>query len=259
MFPDGADCSGFNTRGTGSRTYDGRFEFDVLNNATSLLVVSITSSAKVRVLLEPNKITTFKTMGTTAASSTMYWNNATTISQFRGFGQLNFHDLRGFNMTNLLDLDLSYMTSFENDSGLTLSGLKELRSLNLEGVKNGDASVNKSGFALNLESSLKLKSINIKNSDVGSLILPGNSGTVSGGVLDTLDLTNSRLNAITVSNQQFLTRLDFTNCSKLTRVNIANMNALETLIFTNTGALNEVNIISCPKLKSIICTGQSGL
>ena len=69
MFPDSAYCSGFNTRGTGSRTYDGRFEFDVLNNTTSLLVMSITSSAKVRVLLEPNKITTFKTMGTTAASS----------------------------------------------------------------------------------------------------------------------------------------------------------------------------------------------
>lgn len=244
--------------GRGNGTDKATFEFEIMSNIPTIFCMTIATTTQ-RVVLNDNEITTFTFKGTNASQSTMSWNNTHNISIFKGFNQLNFSSIGLFSMSGLLELDLSNMTSFDNtsESQFSLAALTELRKLNLENTKAVTAD---SGFLVDAEDCTKLTSINIKNSDVGTLKLPGNTlGTIGAGVLDELLISGSLLNSLSLQNQQFLTSLDFSNCKRLQTVNINTLENLETIIFSNNSLLQEVVIDNCPKLKSIICQNNKNL
>lgn len=245
-------------QGRGNGSSNSMFEFEVISNTPSIMCMTIATSNQ-RIVLNDNVPTTFKFKGTNASSSTMSWNMTHNISKFRGFDQLNFVSIGIFTMSGLLELDLSNMRSFgtTNQSSFNIAQLSELRKLNLEGTQ---AVSPESGFIVDVSKCLKLKSINIRNSHVGSLILPGNDdSSIGAGVLSELLVSNSLLGQLRLQNQQFLTSLDFTNCGRLGTVVLQSMANLETVIFKNNGQIQSIEISNCPSLKSIVCTGNTQL
>lgn len=255
-FDDSPYVEYWSGRGNGSNVPV--FEFDVTSNIPTIFCMVISQDSQ-RVLLRDNEVTTFKFKGTSSSNSTMSWNNVRNISRFQGFSQLNFKSIGNFNMSGLLELDLSNMSSFDNteSSNFNISSLVELRSLKLENTK---ALNPQSGFIVDTRGCFKLKNINIKNSDVGSLLLPGNqSGSIGAGVLDQLQVSGSLLQTLNAQNQQFLKTIDFTGCKKLQTVNINSFQNLETLTFAGNTLLQQVVVSNCPKLKSIVCQGNTNL
>lgn len=254
-FPDSPYVQRWNGRGNGSKLP--LFDFEVTSSIPTLFCMTIGTTTH-RVLLSDNKPTEFKFTGT-EGESTMSWNNVRNISKFKGFSQLNFASIGLFPMSGLLDLDLSNMGSFTNtlETTFDLRDMKELRFLNLENIKAIDY---RSGFIVNVSDCYKLKRINIKNSHVGSLVLPvSGPGTVGAGVLEQLQVSGSFLGEITIQNQQFLTTLDFTGCKRLQSVKLSALENIETIIFSGNSLLSTVEIVGCPRLKSVSCQGNTML
>ena len=258
VFKDSPYVNQWNGRGNGSDKEI--FEFDIISNTPILFFMTIATNSQ-RVLLTDNKTTVIKFKGTRASSSTMSWNNTNNISYFEGFNQLNFNGIGIFTMRNLLNLDFSNIRSFDQtkESEFNISQLTELRNLNFEGMK----SVNpEAGFIVNLSKCIKLKTVNIRNSDTGSLILPGggsDTDEISAGVIEELLLSNSLLNNFVIKNQRFIKSLDFTDCKRLTNVEINSLLNLETIIFNNNTQIQNINISNCPALKTIRCNNSNAL
>lgn len=246
-------------RGRGNGSDNDMFEFNIISNTPILFFMTIATNSQ-RILLADNDRSVIKFKGTRASSSTMSWNNTNNISIFEGFDQLNFNAIGMFTMRNLLELNFSNIQSFDTTSisEFNISQLSEIRELNLESTKavNPD-----SGFIIDVSRCLKLKKLNIRNSDAGSLILPGGSGgdEISAGVIEEILLTGSLLSNFTITNQRFIKRLDFTDCRRLMNVEISTLYELEEIIFNNNSQIQGINISNCPNLKSIVCQNSNQL
>ena len=258
LFKDSPYVNQWDGRGNGSDKEI--FEFEIVSNTPILFFMAIATSTQ-RVLLNDNTTSLVKFKGTRASSSTMSWNNTNNISIFRGFDQLNFNGIGMFTMKNLLELDFSNIRSFDQtkESEFNISQLTELRTLNFEGMKSVNPD---SGFIVNLAKCIKLKSVNIRNSDVGSLILPGGTAggdDISAGVIEELLVAGSLLNNFIVKNQRFVKKLDFTDCKRLTNVDINTLLNLEEIVFNNNTQIQSIVISNCPNLKRIRCNNSNAL
>lgn len=255
IFHDSTYIEQWKGRGNGSNSP--MFQFEVLSNNPMLFCMTIATNTQ-RVLLKDNVPTSFKFKGTNS-SSTISWNAINNISKFRGFQQLNFASIGIFSMRKLLELDFSGISSFDKTSQdeFNISQLTELRRLNL----NSTRAVNiESGFIINVDNCLKLKAIDVRNSSVGSLSLPGNDdNSIGSGVLSQLLVSNSLITNLKLQNQNFIKILDLSDCRRLTSVDLNSMKNLETVIFGNNDQLQSISISNCNKLKTVTCNGMKNL
>lgn len=207
-----------------------------------------------------------------------------------GFSRMDTNPLLGFN-----DLDLSHCTTLSSTTGVSpisfeatfynpKTGISELRTINLEGATNFQ---NVNNFVLNLAKFTKITDINIRNSAVGSIILPSTplvSLAVEGSYLTEFNLSQQnllteaniegciKLSSLSVRDCEKITRikglnnlqnlknvvvancpietLEITNCNLLSSIQLA-IPALKKLVITNCKALSNINIAGCTSLEDI--------
>lgn len=158
-----------------------------------------------------------------------------------GFSRMDASTLWGFNT-----LDLSNCSTLSGVSGTSPIAFEntfyqpgvgsELRVVNLENATNTSGEPN---MVLDLSNFTKITDINIRNSSVGSIQLPSTP-------LVSLDIVGSLLGTLSLTEQNLLTEVDVTGCSKLTNLYISacqNVNAVRGL--NGLGNLSSININNC--------------
>lgn len=93
----------------------------------------------------------------------------------------------------------------------------------------------------------EITSVDVSGSDVSRVTIP------EGVSLYKLNISNSRIAALSLTNQPLLKNLNFTNCSNLSNVQLIKCKNFETIEFdTTTSSLSNVLISECEKLTSLI-------
>lgn len=169
-------------------------------------------------------------------------NNKKTFGE-SGFSAMDGNPLYGFN-----ELDLQNCTSLSAAAGTSpiqftatfydqARKVSELRVINLSGTSN---STHTNNLTLDLTSFTKLTDIDIRNSVVGSLLLPLCP-------LSSLYIEGSLITRFELVNQSLLTAISLYNCIKVTGVSIRNCEQLASI--TGLSGLNNMTslvIASCP-------------
>ena len=180
---------------------------------------------------------------------TMSYNFVPYLTTFNKLGNLFYVTMDDIKLRSLTELDLSNMKTL---SGVVfnISSMVELRKLNMENVTVLDTN-NK--LSVNLINSTKINYINLRNSAVNQLILPG-EGKNPGGSLETLIIDGTNITDIDLSNQAMLSTFSASNCPVLKNVKFYNNTLLknvgslpstiETLYIDECKSLESVNLIN---------------
>lgn len=204
------------------------------------------------------------TQVTDAIQKTISWsNNLLKIgNDTYPFGNSGFQDIDANTLYAFNTLDLKNCTTIGSVLGKSPINFgttfyktgagSELRIIDLENARN---QANVANIILDLANFTKLTDINIKNSSVSSLQLPSTP-------LVSLDITGSTVGQLNLSQQNLLTSLDLTDCTKLTSLvvnscsNIATITGINglgnlTSISIHSTAITTLEIKNCSSLTSI--------
>ena len=203
-------------------------------------------------------------------------NNTSLISLFDNLKNNRLSKFEALTLPKLTNIDFSgietfitgtpiqFHTAFTFDSGLKEDGKKlfssNVRKIDMSNTKQGDAEKGSFVISLNTKSPDdtivynfdKLKHIDISNSCVKELILPS-------AILETLNVTNSDITQLSITNQPLLDEIDVSGCKHLTRITIKNCELITNVNFSNMTQLEEVIIENCRNLNTAIISGNSSL
>lgn len=204
------------------------------------------------------------TQVTDAIQKTITWNNnlLSIGDEDHPFGGSGFQDIDANTLYAFNTLDLANCTTVGSVRGKSPINFgstflkpgvgSELRIINLENARN---IANVPNIILDLANFTKLTDINISNSSVSSIQLPSTP-------LMSLNITGSTISQLNLTQQNLLTSLDLTNCTKLTSVfinscaslasitGINGLGNLESLSIYST-AITTLEINSCESLTSV--------
>lgn len=231
----------------------------VTSNCPAIFVVNIGNTTDTRYFLEEGKPTEIRLSPISSFNTQVTINNTPQINDIEGLGGMRFQrfmssmKLPSFSKLDLSSIDtlsdspISFETIFVNDEGYS-----DVRHIDLSNTKFWSGNIGQGTFTVNIEKYTKLKDLNISSSIVTSISLPNAS-------LALLNITNSAVEGISLVNQPFLDRLDFSGCKRLKTVTIDSCDKITELSLSNLGDLHTIRITSCPNLKSIICTNNVNL
>lgn len=205
------------------------------------------------------------------------------ITNFDKFKSYPWTGLDNINLPLLQELDLSGLTNIDAtyffQGGVynknTDVGLKNIKKLNLSGVKLiGD---NASAYTLDLSGCQKIQELDVSYSTITKITFPESA------VLKVLNLSGTDITSLKLENQSFLNQLLIDDCTKLTSIEINNCGALTTLdipssvktviikncegmsslsipytsINNSISPLVQLTVDNCPGLKECILSGQN--
>lgn len=231
----------------------------ITSNCPTIFVINIGNTTDTRYFLEEGKPTEIRLFPISSFNTQITINNISQINDIEGLGGMRFQrfmssmKLPSFSKLDLSSVDtlsdspIPFETVFVNDEGYS-----DVRHINLSNTKFWSGNIGQGTFTVNIEKYTKLKDLNISSSIVTSISLPNAS-------LALLNITNSAVEGISLVNQPFLDRLDFSGCKRLKTVTIDSCDKITELNLSNLGDLHTIRITSCPNLKSIICTNNINL
>lgn len=231
----------------------------ITSNCPAIFVVNIGNTTDTRYFLEEGKPTEIRLSPISSFNTQITINNTPQINDIEGLGGMRFQrfmstmKLPSFSKLDLSSVDtlsdspIPFETVFVNDEGYS-----DVRHIDLSNTKFWSGNIGQGTFTVNIEKYTKLKDLNISSSIVTSISLPNAS-------LALLNITNSAVEGISLVNQPFLDRLDFSGCKRLKTVTIDSCDKITELNLSNLGDLHTIRITSCPNLKSIICTNNVNL
>lgn len=231
----------------------------ITSNCPAIFVVNIGNTTDTRYFLEEGKPTEIRLSPISSFNTQITINNTPQINDIEGLGGMRFQrfistmKLPSFSKLDLSSVDtlsdspIPFETVFVNDEGYS-----DVRHIDLSNTKFWSGNIGQGTFTVNIEKYTKLKDLNISSSIVTSISLPNAS-------LALLNITNSAIEGISLVNQPFLDRLDFSGCKRLKTVTIDSCDKITELNLSNLGDLHTIRITSCPNLKSIICTNNVNL
>lgn len=231
----------------------------VTSNCPAIFVVNIGNTTDTRYFLEEGKPTEIRLSPISSFNTQVTINNTSQINDIEGLGGMRFQrfmssmKLPSFSKLDLSSVDtlsdspIPFETIFVNDEDFS-----DVRHIDLSNTKFWSGNIGQGTFTVNIEKYTKLKDLNISSSIVTSISLPNAS-------LALLNITNSAVEGISLVNQPFLDRLDFSSCKRLKTVTIDSCDKITELDLSNLGDLHTIRITSCPNLKSIICTNNINL
>ena len=231
----------------------------VTSNCPAIFVVNIGNTTDTRYFLEEGKPTEIRLSPISSFNTQVTINNTSQINDIEGLGGMRFQrfmssmKLPSFSKLDLSSVDtlsdspIPFETIFVNDEDFS-----DVRHIDLSNTKFWSGNIGQGTFTVNIEKYTKLKDLNISSSIVTSISLPNAS-------LALLNITNSAIEGISLVNQPFLDRLDFSSCKRLKTVTIDSCDKITELDLSNLGDLHTIRITSCPNLKSIICTNNINL
>lgn len=205
------------------------------------------------------------------------------ITDFSKFKSYPWTGLDNINLPLLQELDLSNLTNIDAKNFFlggvyntsTGVGLKNIRKLNLSGVKLiGDTA---STYTLGLAGCKKIQELDVSRSTITKVTLPDSA------VLKVYNLSETDITSIKLENQSFLETLLIDDCLKLTSIEINNCGALKglkippnvktvvirncegmeslsilyTSVNNSVSSLTQVTLDNCPGLKSFNVAGQN--
>ena len=183
---------------------------------------------------------------------TMSFNYEPYLITFDKFGVLSYDTMDTPNLASLNELDLSDMKTLSG-AKFDISKLVELRKLNMNNTKTTSGSK----LAVNLVDAKKISYIDLRNSDVNSLILPKINGK-SGGVIEELYIDNTDITSVDLSDNTMLHAFSANGCDNLASAIFKNNTAL-----TSFGRLpvdiKNLTIDGCNSLKEISLIGMNNL
>lgn len=212
--------------------------------------------------LPKNTVTTINTPEHTSRKQTNF-TSSSVLTQFEGLngiGVVNMNtnnsprfnvlpELVNFNIAGTTSLDalpidfqkvFMYKDETTKEPNGKITGPSCLETLVLSSTKV----VNDGEYPIDLHSFTKIKTIDISNSNVTSLVLPNST-------LHTLRINGSSLREFNMSNQPLLKTVDFNGCNKLTSINIVNCEGLEELVFNEMNVVQKITLQSCKGLKKL--------
>lgn len=224
----------------------------------SFLKISIGNAEAVKVYIDTeNRDTSVYIPNTSSPNSQMTIKGASLLSKFDGL-QGGFQKI-GSNangvVKSLSDFNASLSTNLLEDPVGNIqalvdnNGFSALESIDLSGTRLID---NTKTYKVDLSRFNKLLSVNVRNSDVTSLVLPNTA-------LDYLYVANSNITDLTLTDQTKLTSVDLTGCNKLGSLRYDRCNAFTSVTISEKQNLSSVYITSCDALDNVLISGCTNL
>ena len=208
--------------------FDGFKSFNIKSSVPMFFIYN-NGTLNQRIFVDRNKLTEIKLYFKSGNEQTMTFNYAPYLTNFDKFGTLSYVAINKPNLKTLQELDLSdnKILSGAQDS-FDLITLNELRRLNMNNVKTTSGN----SLSVDLSNSPKIEFIDLRNSNVSSLTLPGSNTGNEGGSIEELYIDGTTIADINLINQSMLKRFSANNCKNLT-----------SLIFRYNNLLEDVGII----------------
>lgn len=167
------------------------------------------------------------------------------------YGSYNLMDIAGIN-----DLDASFVNigNAKKLSSINFSGSKYIKNISLgentylqkiEAYNCPKLGSDTGGQVLNLEKCVNLRYLNCSNTALGGVVFPP-----QGGVIDTLNVSNTLITAFKLVGQEYLERLDLSSCTELSVFEVDSCNNLREVIMPDT-KLETFKAIACKKITKI--------
>lgn len=225
-------------------------------NSPAILSINIgnATGGETRYFVEENVDTDIYLPSLSSFNTQITINNMSEISKMEGLDIIRFQgfmtsmSLPSMSEINVQNTDtlssnpIDFSTIFvKRQDGKSMS---DIRHINLSNTSfwSGNSGVN--SFPVDIQNYNKLKTIDISNGCVTSLALPN-------AALSSIIITNSTIERVTLADQPFISKVDFTGCNKLQSVEISNCNQITELYLRNLNDLTSINVIGCAKLQKI--------
>lgn len=225
-------------------------------NSPAILTVNIGNAAgsETRYYIEENVDTDIYLPSLSSFNTQITVNNMSEISNMKGLDEIRFQSfMTSMSLPSMSEIDIQNTSTLSSNpidfatifvkrqDGKSVS---DIRHINLSNTSfwSGNSGVN--SFPVDVQNYNKLKTIDISNGCVTSLALPN-------AALSALTLTNSVIERVTLADQPFISKIDFTGCNKLQSVEVSNCNQITELDLRNLSDLTSINIIGCAKLERI--------
>ena len=225
-------------------------------NSPAILSVNMGNAAggETRYFVEENVDTDIYLPSLSSFNTQITINNVSEISKIEGLDIIRFQgfmtsmslpsmsEINIQNTNTLSSNPIDFSTIFvKRQDGKSMSDIRHI-NLSNTGFWSGNSGVN--SFPVDIQNYNKLKTIDISNGCVTSLALPN-------AALSSILITNSTIERVTLADQPFISKVDFTGCNKLQSVEISNCNQITELDLRNLNDLTSINVIGCAKLQKI--------
>ena len=226
-------------------------------NSPAILNVNVGNTSQTRYFVDENVDTSILLPPLSSYNTQILLNNTPEISKIDGLTGIRFQGFMDITLPSMSELDLNNVTTLSSKPVLFESIFikkigdtrnSDIRHIDLSNTAYWSGNSGTNEFPVNIESYLKLKTLDISNSCVTSLSLPN-------AALSELKIYNSIVEKINLEDQPFIDEVDFTGCSKLQTVSVSNCNKISRLDLKNMPNLTTVTIIGCQALKEIILSG----
>lgn len=190
---------------------------------------------------------TLFTIPLVAGNKEVFIYGAGNIKEIVNFGGLKANSLVLNNAKKLISLDVSYSSKL---LALSLASNTYLQNLDCRGsVRLG---TDASGAQLDLSNCENLKTVNLDNTKLTSVVFP------QGGSLKTISMKNTAITAVNLDSLHFLTSVDVSGCENLLRYTITNCPKIETLHIDDLPLVN-VSVTDCDTLRVLTLESDNSI
>ena len=240
---------------------DGNPELIVKLNSPAILAVNVGNTSETRYFIEENKDTSIFLPPLSSFNTQIMLNNTSEISKIDGLTNIRFQGFMDITLPSMSELDLNNVTTlsskpvlFESIFQKKINGENnsDVRHIDLSNTEYWSGNTGTNEFPVIINFYKKLKTLDISNSCVTSVLLPN-------AALSELKVYNSIIEKISLEDQPFIDEIDFTGCTKLQTVYVSNCNKITSLDLRNMTNLTTVQIIGCAALESINLSGCTKL
>lgn len=167
------------------------------------------------------------------------------------YGSFNLMDIAGIN-----DLNVSFVNigRAKKLSSIDFSGSSHIKNISLgentylqriDAYNCPKLGSDPNGKVLNLEKCINLRHLNCSNTALGGVVFPP-----EGGVIDELNVSNTKITSFKLVGQEYLETLDLSSCTELSMFEIDNCNNLRQIRMPNT-KLETFRAIACDRMDEI--------
>ena len=189
--------------------------------------------------------------GTFSTNTQLYIHGSTLLTLLNGISE-GFRQIRADSTARCLQTLESFnvagakqVQSNTFDPLLTIvkdeNGVSQLEAFDAAGLKASDPT---SEVIVNLGGLTKVMRIDISNSDVTSIVMPDSS-------LEYLNVTNSQIKELQLSNQNKLSNININGCNKLQKVGLSYCNNIEGITVQDKASLSEISLLNNGKLTGV--------
>lgn len=167
------------------------------------------------------------------------------------YGSYNLMDIAGIN-----DLNVSFVNigKAKKLSAINFSGSSYIKNISLgentylqkiDAYNCPKLGSDVNGQVLNLEKCVNLRHLNCSNTALGGVVFPPN-----GGVIDSLNVSHTKITSFKLVGQEYLEGLDLSSCTELSMFEVDNCNSLREVIMPDT-KLETFRAIACGNITKI--------